>query len=641
MEAERRRLDEARAALERERQLAEKRTRELEQARLDAEREAERVKREAELRVRELERSKLEAEKEAERLRREREEAERAAAEARQALQRQQEEAKRHEEQAAKKRQQQEEGAKRAAAAQAAEKAKEDELAAARRAREEDVRKKKEEVEKRKAELEDARRKRIEADEAAAAAEAKRKSDELAASAADAKRKVDEQAAAAAAAAATLAPTAPAPAARARALPAVHEQYDTIPLKPKPAPKLPPGWEQHTTEEGEVYFYNAALDESSWVLPTGGRWTRHLDDNGDVYFYNAVTDESKWELTADDEALLDDDQEPFVPEAKPTPQQTAISLPARPRGAVTRLDAAEVIPVLPKPTHLKLPPSLPPAAPPAENGSAPTPSSSSLAPPVPSSAAPRGTASPKLGARPPTEKKRGLFGKLKDSIRGGSGGSGSSGGSGGGEKQPRASAVQTPTPAVAVTGAPRRPKSDAEQSGKLRKWAKYRKSLDKAQVGLSDYVVRYRGESNPQSVADAAEDRKKHEQDLAVAEKQLASAREMQTKFAVLYASNPTERAKLDSEVEDLTLRVEQLKALVNPPSDLSPEELLQAALRAPIIATCRAKWRYDVVYDGELGFEEGDVIEVIEKVDDTWWHGRLRGQAGMFSCDFVEELPR
>jgi outer membrane protein assembly factor BamB len=81
---------------------------------------------------------------------------------------------------------------------------------------------------------------------------------------------------------------------------------------------LPPGWAQHTTDDGDVYYYNASTDESRWTLPSGAggrcvrarvelantdahtvaRWTRHVDDNGDVYYYNATTDESKWELTS-------------------------------------------------------------------------------------------------------------------------------------------------------------------------------------------------------------------------------------------------------------------------------------------------------------------------------------------------------
>jgi hypothetical protein len=405
------------------------------------------------------------------------------------------------------------------------------------------------------------------------------------------------------------------------------QQYATIPLKPKEAPKLPPGWEQHTTDDGEVYYYNEALDESSWVLPSGsgGRWTRHLDENGDVYFYNPVTDESKWELSPEDEALLDEDNTEAVFETAPAPA----ALPSLPTQALPARPAAKPLPQ--RAQHLQLPPGPVPAAPKrdaakptAATAPPPAATTTTTSAPLPSS--------PKLGARPPTEKKKSLFGKLKQSFRGS-------------DKKSNGSAiVSAPTPAASTsaTGAGARGSPPAaptaaqaeKNNGKLRKWAKYRRSLEKAQVGLSDYVVRYKGDEadgeTASSVDVAAE--------LARTEKELATARDMQTKFAVMYASNPTERAKLEAEIEELSLKVEQLKAQ-NAPPDLSGDELLQAALRAPVVARCRAKWKYDVVYDGELGFEEGDVIEVIEKVDDTWWHGRLKNRAGMFSKDFVTEI--
>lgn len=44
-------------------------------------------------------------------------------------------------------------------------------------------------------------------------------------------------------------------------------------------------------------------------------------------------------------------------------------------------------------------------------------------------------------------------------------------------------------------------------------------------------------------------------------------------------------------------------------------------------------------MYPGELEFKDGDVIEVIERVDDTWWHGRIAGRAGMFAVAYVESL--
>lgn len=668
-------MEEARAALEREKRDAERRARELEAARVEAEREAERLRRETDVRARELERVRVEAERETERLRREREEAERDAANLRRAAaehaeatarkqreddekrrqdderrrrdeddkrqadaKRREEETKRREEEA-KRREEEAKKREEEAEAAAAKNREDDEAAAeARRVREEEIRRKKEDVEKRKQELEESRRKRLEdeRDKQAAAAKAQREQLEREKSrhAAKIERKLSEKkiesppAANATSDTYQVAPgqgdglklamqnsaTSAMPSSPPRVSP--RQQYATIPLKPKEAPKLPPGWEQHTTEEGEVYYYNESLDESSWVLPTGsgGRWTRHLDENGDVYFYNPVTDESKWELTPEDEALLDEeDDSDAVFEAAPA------AVNALPQG----LPVKTTKPLPQRSPHQMLPPGPVPAAPKRSDGAKPAGAASP--PPTTATATPTGAplpSSPKLGARPPTEKKKSLFGMLKKSIKG--------------DKKSNGSAISPPTPAVA-RGSP--PSTAAEtqaekNKGKLRKWAKYRRSLEKAQVGLSDYVVRYKGDEGG-SETDSSVD---VNAELAKTEKELAAARDMQSKFAVMYASNPAERAKLEAEIEELSLKVEQLKAHAGPP-DLSADELLQAALRAPVVARCRAKWKYDVVYDGELGFEEGDVIEVIEKVDDTWWHGRLKNRAGMFSKDFVTEI--
>ena len=111
--------------------------------------------------------------------------------------------------------------------------------------------------------------------------------------------------------------------------PVADNTYQTLPVAPIKAVTLPPGWEEHETDDGEVYYYNAELDESSWTLPSGsgGHWTRHVDDNGDVYFYNPVTDESKWELGESEQAMLiEDDGTSARFETAPT-SAAAASLP--------------------------------------------------------------------------------------------------------------------------------------------------------------------------------------------------------------------------------------------------------------------------------------------------------------------------
>ncbi|KNC50947.1 cortactin isoform F [Thecamonas trahens ATCC 50062] len=53
---------------------------------------------------------------------------------------------------------------------------------------------------------------------------------------------------------------------------------------------------------------------------------------------------------------------------------------------------------------------------------------------------------------------------------------------------------------------------------------------------------------------------------------------------------------------------------------------------------TCTAVYDYEATDDTELSFNEGDVITVLEKIDDGWWSGELNGNVGVFPANYVEQ---
>jgi len=51
-----------------------------------------------------------------------------------------------------------------------------------------------------------------------------------------------------------------------------------------------------------------------------------------------------------------------------------------------------------------------------------------------------------------------------------------------------------------------------------------------------------------------------------------------------------------------------------------------------------RAKYDFKAEEDDELGFREGDLIEVLDESHALWWRGRLDGQCkrGLFPANYT-----
>ncbi|KAG7491454.1 hypothetical protein MATL_G00003890 [Megalops atlanticus] len=77
----------------------------------------------------------------------------------------------------------------------------------------------------------------------------------------------------------------------------------------------------------------------------------------------------------------------------------------------------------------------------------------------------------------------------------------------------------------------------------------------------------------------------------------------------------------------------EERPGLPAPPALRPPE---------PVPQTQRPAMQVQALYDfraeeaDELGFNTGDIIEVLDRSDASWWKGRLRGKTGLFPSNYI-----
>ncbi|CAL1715380.1 unnamed protein product [Somion occarium] len=59
-----------------------------------------------------------------------------------------------------------------------------------------------------------------------------------------------------------------------------------------------------------------------------------------------------------------------------------------------------------------------------------------------------------------------------------------------------------------------------------------------------------------------------------------------------------------------------------------------------PVVTRVRALHTFEPTEAGELGFEKGDIIKVVDRGYKDWWRGQLKGRTGIFPVNYVEPLP-
>jgi signal transducing adaptor molecule len=58
-----------------------------------------------------------------------------------------------------------------------------------------------------------------------------------------------------------------------------------------------------------------------------------------------------------------------------------------------------------------------------------------------------------------------------------------------------------------------------------------------------------------------------------------------------------------------------------------------------PIVTRVRALHTFDPTEPGELAFEKGDVIKVVDRGYKDWWRGQFKGRTGIFPVNYVVSI--
>ncbi|XP_034436439.1 CD2-associated protein isoform X1 [Hippoglossus hippoglossus] len=98
--------------------------------------------------------------------------------------------------------------------------------------------------------------------------------------------------------------------------------------------------------------------------------------------------------------------------------------------------------------------------------------------------------------------------------------------------------------------------------------------------------------------------------------------------------SQPQRREKSAGNVANL---VQRMSTIGIPTGGFQPQP--PAAAKKPKRRQCKALFDYQPQNEDELELKAGEIIDIIEEVEEGWWNGNVNCKSGLFPSNFVKEL--
>uniref|UniRef100_H2V571 Osteoclast-stimulating factor 1 n=2 Tax=Takifugu rubripes TaxID=31033 RepID=H2V571_TAKRU len=98
--------------------------------------------------------------------------------------------------------------------------------------------------------------------------------------------------------------------------------------------------------------------------------------------------------------------------------------------------------------------------------------------------------------------------------------------------------------------------------------------------------------------------------------------------------SQATKREKSSGNVANL---VQRMSTIGIPTGGFLPQP--PPASKKPKKRQCKVLFEYNPVNEDELELKVGDIVDILEEVEEGWWSGSYNGKSGVFPSNFVKEL--